>query len=172
MFDKIRLRLKRQLTGGMFDTKIGTYWSFQVIRDGKIVKQARRVHNVTTDAWLNVARQILHQAGHGGIAGADWLTVGSTDYTPVAGDVALTGEVNADGLERATGTFTSEAFTGEWKLEYTFTYTGSGVTVYTGAVFNSASGATMAYAAKFAASAVLQSGDLLKVTVTGNVGAA
>ena len=172
LLNKLRWSLRRKLRGGEFDTSIGTYWSFQVLRGGKVVQESLPVHNVTTDAGRNVARQILHQASHGSIAGFDKLTVGSTDYTPAAGNTALTGEVNADGLERASGTYTSEVSTGAWKLEHTFTYTGSGVTVYTGAVFNASSGATMAYAAKFAASATLQSGDQLKVTVTGTVGAA
>ncbi len=166
---KRTLRLRR---GGDFDTSVKTYWSFQVIRNGKVIQQSKPVHNVTTNAGRNIARQILHQAAHGSIAGFDKITVGSTNYTPAAGDTALTGEVNADGLERATGTYTSTANTGEWTLEKTFTYTGSGVTVYTGAVFNSASGATMMYAAAFASAAVLANGDELKVTVTGTVGAA
>ena len=172
MLNKLSRLLGCKPGGGEFDTSIETFWSFQVIRGGKVVQESRPVHNVTTDAGRNVARQILHQAGHGSIAGFDKLTVGSTDYTPVAGDTTLTGEVNADGLQRASGTYSSEAGTGAWKLEYTFTYSGSGVTVYTGAVFNAATGATLAYAAKFAASATLQSGDQLKVTVTGTVGAA
>lgn len=172
MFNKIRSLLGRKLRSGEFDTSIETYWSFQVIRDGKVVQQVKPVHNVTTDAGRNVARQVLHQAAHGSIAGFDKLTVGSTDYTPVVGNTALTGEVNAGGLERVSGTYTSEVGVGAWKLETTFTYTGAGVTVFTGAVFNAATGVTMLYAAKFAASAVLQSGDQLKVTVTGTVGAA
>mgnify|MGYP000309578128 CR=1 FL=1 len=166
-------KLKKLLSHSVsFDVEAETYWSFQVIRNGKVIAESAPVHNVTTNAGLNVARAILHQAAHGGIAGFDKLTVGSTDYTPAAGDTSLTGEVNADGLERVSGTYSNEAGTGAWKLETTFTYTGSGVTVYTGAVFNSASGATMMYAAKFASSATLVNGDQLRVIVTGSVAAA
>jgi len=157
---------------GSFDTKIETTFQFEVIRDGKVIHRAKPVHNVTTEAGRNVARQILHQAGHGAIAGFDYITVGSTNYTPLAADVALTGEVNAAGLERAAGTYSSEAGVGTWKLVKLFTYTGAGVTIYTGAVFNAATGVTMAYAALFGSSAVLATNDQLQVTVTGTISAA
>lgn len=165
-------KLRQMKKRGEFDTKIATAFQFEVVRNGEVIQKSKPVHNVTTNAGRNVARQILHQAAHGGLAGADYITVGSTDYDPAAGDTALTGEVNASGLERATGTYTSEAGVGEWKLEKTFTYTGAGVTIYTGAVFNAATGVTMFYAAKFASPAVLATNDQLKVTVTGTVGAA
>lgn len=155
-----------------FDTEIHTMWTFEVIRDGKVVNASKPIHNVTITAGREIAKAILHQAAHGSIAGFDKITVGSTNYSPAAGDTTLTGEVNDDGLERASGTYSSNGSTGEWKLEKTFTYTGAGVTIYTGAVFNAASGATMLYAAAFASSAVLATNDQLKVTVTGTVGAA
>jgi len=174
MFEKIKKFFKKLFRfGWQEDTDIATLWSFEVIRNGEVIAKAEPTHNVTTDAGRNIARQILHQAAHGGIAGFDRLTVGSTDYTPVASETTLNGEVNANGFERVSGTYTNDTATGEWKLEYTFTNTGSStVTVYTGALFNAANAGTMLYAAKFNASAVLANGDQIKVTVNGTIGAA
>jgi hypothetical protein len=170
MFEKIIKWFN--LKGWQEDTDIATKWSFQVVRNGAVIAKTKPTHNVTTDAGRNAARQILHQAGHGGVAGFDMMTVGSTDYTPSAGETVLSGEINNNGLERAAGTYSNDTNTGDWKLETTFTYTGSNTTVYTGAVFNASSGGTMLYAAKFSAPAVLAAGDQLKVTVTGAIGAA
>ena len=174
MFEKIKKLFKQLFSlGWQEDTDIATHWKFEIIRSGAVIAKTDPVHNVTTNAGRNIARGLLHQAGHGGIAGFDRLTVGSTDYTPVASETALNGEVNANGLERTSGTYTNETNTGDWKLEHTFTYSGtSPVTIYTGALFNAASAGTMLYAAKFSTSAVLANGDQLRVTVNGSIGAA
>jgi len=174
MFEKLKRTLKRLFSfGWQENTDIATLWSFELIRNGVTITKTKPTHNVTTDAGRNAARQILHQAGHGGLAGFDRLTVGSTDYTPVASETSLNGEVNANGLERTSDTYTNDTSTGDWKLENTFTYTGTNpITVYTGALFNAASAGTMLYAAKFNTSAVLANGDQLKVTVSGSIGAA
>lgn len=157
---------------GQFNTHIATTMQFEIIRDGKVIARSVPISNVTTDAGRNIARQVLHQTAHGAINGFQYIAVGSTDYTPAAGDTTLTGEVTTDGLARVSSTYTSEAGTGAWKLEHTFTYTGAGITIYTGGVFNAASGVTLLYAAAFSSSAVLATNDQLKVTITGTVGAA
>jgi len=174
MFEKLKRTLKRLFSfGWQENTDIATLWSFELIRNGVTITKTKPTHNVTTDAGRNIARAILHQAGHGGLAGFDRLSVGSTDYTPVASETALNGEINADGFERVSAAYTNDSATGEWKLEHTFTYTGTNpVTVYTGALFNAATAGTLLYAAKFNASAVLANGDQIKVTVTGSIGAA
>jgi hypothetical protein len=157
---------------GEFDTKVGTTWQYEIIRNGKTIYKSKPVHNVTTDAGRNAARQILHQTNNGGIAGFQYIAVGSTDYTPQASDTTLTGEVTGSGLARTQGTYSNDTGTGAWKVENTFTYTGTGITIYTGALFNASSGGTMLYAAKFSSSATLAQNDQLKVTISGTVGAA
>ena len=174
MFQKIRAYLAKfhRPTEWTENTHAATLWSYEIIRNGKPLTKTTPKHNATINSGLNVARQVLHQAGHGGFAGFDRLTVGSTDYTPAATDTTLTGEVNKDGLERISGTYTNDSATGSWKLEHTFTYTGTNaVTIHTGALFNSASAGNMLYAAKFAAPATLITGVQIKITITGTIAA-
>jgi len=166
-------KLVKRIVGskGNFDMKVGTTWQYEIIRNGKVVYKSEPVHNVTTDAGRNVARQILHQTNNGGIAGFQYIAVGSTNYTPAATDTTLTGEVTGDGLARTQGTYSNDVATGAWIIQYTFTYTGTGITVYTGALFNASTGGTMLYAATFSSPATLAQNDQLKVTISGTVGA-
>ena len=72
------------------DVDIGTTFQFEVIREGRVIARAEPIHNVTCDDWRDDVCEMIHKNAHGGLAGADYLTVGSTDYTPAASDTTLT----------------------------------------------------------------------------------
>lgn len=118
-------------------------------------------------------------------AGRDWIhgqvyATGTTDEAkyvgvsvntdvPAAGDVTLTGEIVADGLERAAGVVTHTAGTNVTVVAATFTATGTHTAVQKAGLFTAVAAGTMVHENTFTAT-TLSADDILVVRWTITAG--
>lgn len=143
----------------------------EVLDANGVKKQESETTNIRTNAGADWQAQQM--SGAATDRRAAWIGVtADTTQTINAAQTSLTGEINADGLQRSAsaGTFThAGGGATTYTVERTFTYTGAGVTLTRAALFASSSGAPMVFIAAFGASATLVSGDQIKVTWTVNI---
>lgn len=122
-------------------------------------------YNLVTNAGLNWLADIMGNTSTPAVnAQCNYIGLTNTAITPAAGDTTLSGEIVANGLSRAQGTYTHSANATTYTIAKTFTATGA-QSAQAGAVFTAASSGTMCFEDTFTA-ASLQTNDTLTVTWT------
>lgn len=121
----------------------------------------------------NAGRDQLHLQGYGstGLAtnGFNYIALTNTAITPAAGDTTLSGEISANGLARAQGTYAHTASTNTSTIDKTFTCTTAPQAAQAAALFNAASVGTMNHELTFTQRS-LQVNDTLQITYTITLG--
>lgn len=122
----------------------------------------------------NAGRDLFHAQDYTntstGTRGAGYIALTVNTASPAASDTALTGEITSGGLARAdASTKTHTSGTNSTSIQHTFTASATHTAVQKAALFNAASGATMAHINTFT-SVTLQSSDTLQVTWTLTLG--
>lgn len=132
----------------------------------------REMHNIVTDVGFNFVRETLGCNGGEGApcpasrpAACNYVAVTDATITPAAGDTTLSGEIAANGLSRAIGTFAKPS-TYVYTITKVFTATGTQSSRATG-LFNAASTGTMCYEVNYTGGpVVVNNTDTLTVTWT------
>ncbi len=120
-------------------------------------------HNLITDAGKDfISAQIGSTTP--GSNGANYIALTNTAITPAAGDTTLSGEINANGLARAQGTYAHTNGQSTFTVTKTFTATASQSAQAAGLFTASSSGTMMAENTFTAVS--LSNGDQLTITWT------
>lgn len=126
----------------------------------------------------NSGRDQLHLQGYSSVAaggsapsssGTNWIALTNTAITPAAGDTTLSGEIVANGLSRAQGTYAHTAGTNTTTITNTFTCATSAQAAQAAALFNASSSGVMNHELTFTQRS-LQVGDQLVVTYTITLG--
>lgn len=106
-------------------------------------------------------------AGTGTQRPADYIAVSESTTAPAAGDTTLTGELAGNGWTRAQGTYAHTAGTNVATITRAFTSADPTTrTIAKVAVFNAATGGTMAFVSLLSPTATMVSGDSLTITET------
>ena len=129
---------------------------------------AEQVHNLLTNAGQDYFHaQDYTNTGAGGV-GVNFIALTESSISPAVTDTTLSGEIVANGLERAIATtLTHSAGTNTTTLSKTFTASGSFTSVLASATFNAGAAGTMGHIANFGTgSGTMISGDQLAVTWT------
>lgn len=127
-------------------------------------------HNLRTNAGADWQKQQM--SGANTDARATYIAVtANTGQAIDATQTVLTGEETANGLVRASGTFTpGAAGSTSYTLAKTFTYTGGvAITITRSAMFTASTGGVMVFFAAFGSTATLVNQDQLTVTWTINI---
>lgn len=126
---------------------------------------AQMVHNLLTDD----GRDFLHVQGYEttGLTtnGGNYIALTTNSDAPADADSDLTGEIVADGLERAQATVSHTPGDNTSTLVNTFTATDAHTGVQKSGIFSAAAAGTLVHEATFA-SVNLQNNDQLQVTWT------
>lgn len=105
--------------------------------------------------------------GTGSYAAANYIALTENATAPAAGDTVLTGELTANGLQRAQATYAHTNGTGTTTLTKTFTSTDpTARTINKGGLFNAASAGTLVLETAVPNPPSLVSGDSVAVTWT------
>lgn len=121
--------------------------------------------NLVTNAGLNWLADIMSNTSTPSVnAQCNYIALTNTAITPGATDTTLSGEIVANGLQRAQATYAHSANATTYTLTKTFTATGS-TAAQAGAVFTAASSGTMCFEDTFSA-ATLATNDTLSITWT------
>jgi len=122
-------------------------------------------HNLVTNAGLNWLADIMANTSTPAVnTQCNFIALTNTAITPGATDTTLSGEIVANGLSRAQGTYTHSSNATTFTIAKTFTATGA-QSAQAGAVFTASSAGTMCYEDTFT-SATLATNDTLSVTWT------
>jgi hypothetical protein len=122
--------------------------------------------NLVTNAGLNWLADIMSNTSTPSVnAQANYIGLTNSVITPAVSDTTLAGEIAANGLARAQGTYTHSANATTYTIAKTFTCTTAPQAAQAGAVFTAASNGAMVFEDTFTA-ASLQVNDTLSVTWT------
>ena len=126
--------------------------------------------NVNCTTGLNmVQRDLYDPTRSGSVASFNFIALGSGSLTPAAGDETLATEATANGLTRASGSYTSGSAT-LWQVAKTFTYSGTPAVTLTGSgLFDAITSGHMLHEAAFSANAILNTNDQIAVTWSGSL---
>jgi hypothetical protein len=131
-------------------------------------------HNQIT----NAGRDFMHLQAYSSVAaggsapgssGLNFIGLTNTAITPAAGDTTLSGEIVANGLSRAQGTYAHTNGTNTTTVTKTFTCATSSQAAQAAALFSASSSGTMNHELTFT-QRTLQVGDQLVVTFTITLG--
>jgi hypothetical protein len=127
----------------------------------------------------NSGRDFLHQQGYQGPAalvgsytatnGLNYIALTNSAITPAATDTTLTGEIVANGLQRAQGAVAHTASTNTTTISNTFTCGTAPQAAQAAALFNLSAVGIMCHSLTFTQRS-LQIGDQLSVTYTVTLG--
>ena len=122
-------------------------------------------HNLVTNAGLNWLADIMSNTSTPSVnAQCNYIALTNTAITPGATDTTLSGEIVANGLSRAQGTYTHTANATTYTISKTFTATGA-QSAQAGGVFTASSGGTMCFEDTFT-QATLATSDTIQITWT------
>jgi len=131
----------------------------ELIKDGVAINNAGVLTNIGKD-WIE------DQLGDTPSTDpAKWISLSSDSSTPSATWTQIPNELTSDGLSRAEGTYSSTG-TGQWKIEYQFTATGTVSNVQLTGLNWAASGDNNLLCADTFTPVTLNNGDKLTVTWT------
>jgi hypothetical protein len=134
-----------------------------------------REHELRTNAGTDWQARIMGDsattgAGTSTMRAADFIALTENSTAPAAGNTTLTGELSADGLSRAQGTYAHTNGTNTYTITRAYTFTRASAvdrTIAKIGVFNASSTGTMAFETLLSATQLLQAnGDQLTVTQT------
>ncbi len=140
-------------------------------KDGTRKQLADFNHNLLTQDGRDIMHSNCYTNVTTGTRGFNYIALTESTISPAPTDVALTGEITTNGLNRDYGSAVHTDNSNSSTIERTFTSSGSFTNVTASATFNASSGVTMGHIANFSTgSGLMISGDTLKVTWTKNLG--
>ena len=125
-------------------------------------------HNLLTNAGKELIETYIGSGGSGAVNYIALCNATAGCAAPAAGDTSLTNEFTSGGLQRAQGTYSTLAGSGNWSIAKTFTATSDNLVTNKTALLNASSAGTL-FAENTFVTVTLQTNDQVTINWTISV---